>query len=144
MIREVLIGTASLAIALCGLQAATTEAQKPAPGLPGVTAKDPFPEGCVSCHVKLPDGRDMRLNAALKAVEGHPSVTAMVKSAPADCKKCHTKASGMGLELVLHKAHYGKGEKSHFVQEFGGSCLACHALDVKTGKMTVKSGPKNW
>lgn len=116
---------------------------KPAPALPGITAKDPFPNGCVSCHVITPDHRDMRLGPLLKTLK-HRNVDAVVKIVPNDCGKCHRAGTEKGLEKQFHKMHFGKKEKSVFVTEFGGQCLNCHALDPTTGKMTVKSGPRNW
>lgn len=112
--------------------------QKPSPS-------DPFPNGCVSCHGKTPDGKDVRLNVAIKLVKGHPSVASIVKTVPNDCGKCH-KPGGKTptLDVAVHKAHFGKGDKSVFVKEFKGDCTACHTLDAKTFKMGVKSGPKNW
>ena len=106
-------------------------------------AKDPFKNGCVSCHVVLPDGTDKRLNTAIKAIKGHPALT-MVKNVPGDCGKCHGKGKVSKLSFSLHKQHYEKGEKSVFLKELKGSCTSCHSLDVKTGKVSVKSGAKNW
>jgi hypothetical protein len=135
-----LVCAGSLAL---GLQD-TTKPQDRTAKVPGVTAKDPFPQGCVSCHVKLPDGRDVRLNNAIKLVKGHPDIAKIVAVVPTDCKKCHFAGGEKGLEKILHKMHYGKQEKSIYVQEFGEGCLNCHTVALKTGKMTVKSAPKNW
>ncbi len=116
---------------------------KPVPALAGITAKDPFPNGCVSCHVVLPDGKDVRLNAALKMIK-HPNVIGNVKKVPTDCGMCHKSGSSKGVEKLIHKMHYGKKDKSTFVLEFGGQCLSCHSLDPATGKMSIKTGAKNW
>ncbi|HSM18327.1 MAG TPA: hypothetical protein VK845_15175, partial [Gemmatimonadales bacterium] len=37
----------------------------PVRAIPGITADDPFPRACVSCHVVLPDGRDVRLSTLM-------------------------------------------------------------------------------
>ncbi|MBI5708031.1 MAG: hypothetical protein HZC36_13700 [Armatimonadetes bacterium] len=115
----------------------------PSPKIPGLTAPDKFPNGCVDCHIKLPN-EDVRLNVALKTVKHHPSVAGL-KTIPTDCGRCHRDGSPAGvLKTVLHKAHFQKKAESKFVTMFQGNCLACHALDAATGKVTVKSGPKNW
>lgn len=110
----------------------------------GEKAKDAFPNGCVSCHVDLGDGKDHRLNTLLGKVATHPKLT-VIKNVPNDCGMCHKPGSKMeGFNTLMHKVHYGKQAESEFVKLFGGSCLNCHALDPKTGKVTPKSGPKNW
>jgi nitrate/TMAO reductase-like tetraheme cytochrome c subunit len=107
------------------------------------SAKPDAKNGCVSCHVVLPDGTDKRLNTAVKAIKGHPAL-AMVKVVPSDCGKCHGKGKVSKLSVALHRLHYEKGEKSAFLKELKGSCTSCHSLDAKTGKVSVKSGAKNW
>lgn len=131
---------ATLALGLGVL--ALSSAQTAPPKLAGITAKDPFPNGCVSCHVKMPD-QDVRLNLIQKTVKKHPSI-ASVKTVPTDCMKCHKAGTKTAMSVGIHKMHYSKGEKSLFVQKFGGECLNCHTLDPKTFKMSVKSGAKNW
>lgn len=120
-------------------------AKAPQADLPGITTEDKFPKGCVDCHIKLPDGQDVRLSAVMKTIKDHPDL-AMIKNAPTDCKMCHKPTGGMapGLNTILHKYHYAKKGESKFVQMFQGNCLSCHAVDLKTGKMTIKAGPKNW
>ena len=56
--------------------------------LPGVTVEDDHPNGCVDCHQQTDDA-DYRLNVELKALEGHPDISAMMKTVPADCAMCH-------------------------------------------------------
>lgn len=139
MMNHKLIGMTLAAAALaCGLVTAQT-----AKSVPGLTGKDPYPNGCVSCHVKSA-GRDTRLNVDLKKIKGHPNVAGIVKTAPTDCAKCHAANSPNAISIVLHRAHFGKMGKSVFVQKFGGNCLSCHSFDPKTSRMKVKSGPKNW
>lgn len=112
-------------------------------GIAGLTSPDKFPKGCVDCHVKLPN-EDVRLNALMKGIKGHPSVAGL-KTIPTDCARCHRDGSPAPLlKTLLHKVHFEKKAESKFVTMFQGNCLACHSLEAATGKMTVKSGPKNW
>jgi len=105
-------------------------------------AKDPFPDGCVSCHAKVPDG-DHRLNVMLGKAK-HPNM-ASVKNVPTDCARCHKpSAQKPSFGEMVHKQHFGRGEASVFVQKFKGDCAHCHEMNAKTGKVVSKSGPKNW
>lgn len=145
MTRIQFIGTLALAICV-GTMVGFSPGKKTADtNLPGITTKDAFPNGCVSCHIgKSPDG-DHRLNIDLKKIKAHPDVTSMVKVVPKDCGKCHKAGpKPASLNAALHKVHYGREAASLFVKKFQGSCLHCHALNVKTGVMTMKSGTKNW
>lgn len=118
-------------------------AQSKPPTLIGINSKDPFPSGCVSCHIKLPD-KDVRLNVMLAKVGKHPNITSVVKVVPTDCAKCHKEGSARSLSVSSHKMHFQNPTKSEFISKFGGQCLNCHKLDAKTFKMSVKSGAKNW
>jgi cytochrome c553 len=111
--------------------------------LPGISGKDENPNGCVDCHKNA--DKDYRINAELAKVSGHPKIDKIVKTVPKDCAICH-KAGGKVAELniVMHKAHYSKPAENAFVTVYKGSCLHCHALDLNTGVMSVKGGPKNW
>jgi len=114
------------------------------PFLPGVTVTDEHPNGCVDCH-KVSGGNDYRLNAELANVEGHPQVDAIVKNVPQDCLMCHKEGTKAGpLNLITHKYHYRNPNDNHFVSYYQGACLNCHSVSPGSGKMTVKSGPKNW
>ncbi|HXH60953.1 MAG TPA: hypothetical protein VNI20_06305 [Fimbriimonadaceae bacterium] len=107
--------------------------------------KDPFPNGCVSCHITTPEGMDVRLNVLTKNIKGHPNIASFVKVVPTDCMKCHKDGGKIpSMDVVVHKAHFAKGEESIFVEKFNGDCKACHVLDMKTYEMGVKSGAKNW
>jgi hypothetical protein len=103
-------------------------------------SKDPFPNGCVSCHAKVSDG-DHRLQAML-AKKKHASL-ANVVNVPGDCMKCH-KSKSPTFGQSVHKQHFGRGSASAFVEKFKGDCSHCHRVDPKTGKATFKSGKKNW
>jgi len=113
--------------------------------LPGINAEDKYPNGCVSCHVDAGGGNDYRINVELKKVTDHPDVGAMMNTLPKDCSMCHKEGGAASpLNTITHKQHYANPGENHFVTEYDGACLACHALDLSTGAMTIKNGPKNW
>jgi len=116
------------------------------PYLPGITITDEYPNGCVDCHKNQGAGKDYRLNVSLIAQDPkHPKIDAIVKKLPDDCLMCHKEGAKVSpLNLMVHKAHYEKGAKSPFVQSYQGACLSCHRLEAASGKMSVKSGAKNW
>jgi hypothetical protein len=125
--------------------ATATSAAKPAaapagvPALPGLTAKDLNPNGCVSCHKG-----DTSLDKLLKKLK-HKNVDKKTTTVPDDCKSCHEGDEDVDpLSSVVHLAHYGEAAKSKFVTEAGGQCLHCHALNTETGVIGVKKGAKNW
>lgn len=109
--------------------------------LPGLLQADGFAKGCVDCH-KVEGKDDRRITTNLP--KDHPDV-GKLKTIPTDCASCH-KRGGAGPELagVMHQSHYQNTEKNGFVLYYKGACLNCHAVDVKTGVVSVKSGPKNW
>jgi hypothetical protein len=109
---------------------------------PPVLADD-FPNGCVSCHVVLPDGMDKRLNAVLDEV-GHVSIRNKVSVVPGDCIKCHRTVDGPAFSQLIHMAHVREPEKNVFVSRFGGDCRHCHAVDPATGSVSLKTGKPNW
>jgi cytochrome c551/c552 len=118
---------------------------KPKAFLPGITATDEHPNGCVDCHKNQGEGKDYRLNVSLAKLPGHPKIDAMVKQLPEGCMMCHREGGKVSaLNLMLHKAHYAKPADNPFVQFYQGACLNCHKLDPASGKMTVKSAAKNW
>lgn len=134
--------TTSAPAAKAAATPAATTATAPSsatPILPGIVGKDTKPNGCVSCHTG-----QHTLNKDLAAAK-HKNVDAKTKVVPTDCKSCH-KADGDidSLAQMAHLVHYADGEKSEFVREYGGQCLHCHAIDLKTGDAKVKSGAKNW
>lgn len=104
---------------------------------------DDFPNGCVSCHVVLPDGMDKRLNAVLAEV-GHVALKNKVSVVPGDCIECHKTADGPAFSNLVHMAHTRSPEKNVFVTRFGGDCRHCHAIDPATGNVSLKAGKPNW
>jgi hypothetical protein len=134
--------------------------------IPGLTAPDQFPRGCVDCHVVLPDSKmDMRLSTLMAqwqekvdeallervraytpkevALKGrHPKVTVAGVEVPKACLGCHTRTSKVAPPLapMLHGLHLVGGEKNHFLTVFQGECTHCHRLDTATGNWTLKSG----
>jgi len=123
--------------ALVAVAAVSFAAPPPAPrAIPGITAKDAFPQGCVSCHMKVPDG-DMRLSAMLaKHAKKHPPINA--KDIPASCRKCHAAASKKALAPMVHRIHFGN-DKGLFLSTFQGECTHCHKLDRKIGVWSIPS-----
>ena len=135
LVGLVVVGVITAALVLSGASAADTA------WLPGILQPDGFAKGCVDCH-KVDGKNDYRITAYLP--KDHPDVSKL-KTIPSDCASCH-KRGGAGPELpgLMHQTHYRNPEKNGFELYYKGACLNCHALDVKTGVMSVKSGPKNW
>lgn len=125
--------------------------------IPGITAPDAFPNGCVDCHVKehrisalLAAKRDAKSLAAMQAfvpagitLKGkHPPVP--VKDVPVSCMKCHAAASKAipPFAPLMHGIHFAKAEQSEFVKQFGGECTHCHKLNRANGTWSLRSGPE--
>jgi hypothetical protein len=127
-------------------------AEKPAPKssapvIPGINAPDKLSHGCLDCHANPgANGKNMLLPPLLKAMTAvkHADVAKLVKLVPTDCAKCHKEGATKGgsLASMAHKAHL-TGSDSPFIA-LGGTCMSCHALDPKTGRINVKSAPANW
>ena len=137
----ILLAVAGVAGAVLVLMAADNAK----PYLPGITVTDDHPNGCVDCHKNQGEGKDYRLNVSLAQTGEHPKIDAIVKKLPQDCMMCHKEGGKVAaLNLMLHKAHYEKASESAFIQFYQGACLNCHKLDAASGKMSIKSGAKNW
>ena len=146
-----------IAVALgvgAGIAVFTQEQEVPA--IPGITAPDEKPNGCVDCHRERPDiGRDFRLSKYIKewAEEGaeeeilelakaawpkaslsgkHPDVSSAVatQDLPTFCLACHGDGSDKPLYKYLHLQHFYGGEENHFITGYGGYCTNCHAVDL--------------
>ena len=128
-------GLKGLGFLVCGVMVALSL------GLPATA--DDFPDGCVSCHVVLPDGADKRLATILDEI-GHLSLKGKVARVPADCIACHEKKSVTKSSVLAHQAHFGTPEKNIFIERFGGDCRHCHAVDGETGEAALKQGDANW
>lgn len=111
--------------------------------VPAAPQADDFPEGCVSCHVVLPDGADKRLEKVLGEV-GHRSLKGKVEEVPADCIACHAKIDDPSFSSLIHTAHFDRAEANVFLQRFGGDCRHCHVMDGATGTAGTKEGSRNW
>ena len=140
-------------------------------GLPtmGLAAVDPYPNGCVSCHVVDKEtGKDHRLSTQLKewtagkvepgllakskatapagvTLKGkHPAAEDSLEDIPAACLDCHDAGSKKAppFARLLHLAHLTGGPKNVYVTTFKGDCSNCHKLNVQTGEWTLPSGPE--
>lgn len=89
-------------------------------------SSDEKADGCVSCHRKVSEEKDYSLTAEMAAMNkefGHPN---MPIEGPEQCATCHREGDN-SLDKVLHKAHL-LGEENHFLTNYEGSCVQCHAL----------------
>jgi len=68
-----------------------------------------------------------------------------LKTIPTDCALCHKRGGrAPSCRLSCTRRTIGTRKKNGFVLYYKGACLNCHVVDVKTGVVSVKSGPKNW
>jgi hypothetical protein len=145
---------------------AAAPAQPPARAIPGITAQDEFPRGCVDCHVQLPERNlDVRLSTLIREWEQlvpdallakaqaaapagvtlrgkHPIVKEPLAHIPADCLSCHRKDAKLAppFARMLHAIHLTGGEQNHFLTMFQGECTHCHKLNSATGAWSLFSG----
>jgi hypothetical protein len=110
---------------------------------PVATAADEFPQGCVSCHMVLPDKADKRLSVVLAEL-GHLPIKGKVARVPADCIACHDSKVDTPFSVIVHKAHFGSPDKNEYIKRFGGDCRNCHTMDGATGQAKLKQGDVNW
>lgn len=134
----------------------------------GITAEDPFPGGCVDCHVNRPDiKKDVRISTAMSSwyegvdtrllekvqplVEGkgqlkgvHPTVQDSLRDIPAGCMKCHRENSAAAIPFsgMMHLIHLVGGENNHFMTIFQGECTYCHKFSPAKGEWSLPSGPE--
>jgi hypothetical protein len=134
--------------------------------IPGLTAPDKFPQGCVDCHVNMPQEKmDVRLSTLMRqwqeevepallekakryappglTLKGkHPKLAQGVGEAPKSCLTCHSRSSKIAppFSRLVHGLHLVGGEANHFMTLFQGECTHCHKLDGETGIWSVKSG----
>lgn len=151
-----------------GIAANDPMALPPARKIPGLTADDEFPGGCVDCHINMPDiQQDERISVSMlkwnKSVEPellekaqsvtiagirlkgvHPPATESLRDIPAACIMCHSinSAKAPPFAALLHAIHLTGGDDNHFLTIFQGECTYCHKMNVETGVWTVPSGPE--
>ncbi|KAA0255833.1 hypothetical protein FBQ97_05035 [Acidobacteria bacterium ACD] len=139
----------------------------PARKVPGITAPDTHPGGCVDCHVRYPERKaDERLSVlmagwrtkvgpellaksqaasppGMKLKGKHPPLSA-AKDVPASCLRCHSPGSKSAppFAALVHAIHLTGGEANHFLTVFQGECTLCHKLDAATGTWRMPSGPE--
>ena len=164
------VALASLLVASAPAPAAPPEGVPPLPParkIPGLTAPDTHPMGCVDCHIRYPERKqdtrlstliagwktkvDPKLLATAQAVSPagtklkgkHPPASA-TKDVPASCLRCHSPASKSAppFAALVHAVHLTGGDKNPFLTDFQGECTLCHKLDAKTGRWKMPSGPE--
>jgi hypothetical protein len=162
----------TVALVLAAALAVTVTGQTPAASqtsasrqIPGITAKDVYPNGCVDCHVAGKDG-DIRLSTLMaKWTTAVPAALAdKAKASSADPSKikgkhlpmpnvkantpqtclagCHKKGSTMAppFAQLMHAIHLTGGGQNRFLSVNQGECTHCHKLDQKTGAWKMPSG----
>ena len=132
-------------------------------------AVDPYPNGCVDCHVMQKDkGSDLRLSVALQnwtsgkvstdllaqskasappglVLKGkHPAAADSLEDIPGACLDCHsvTSKKAPSFARLLHLVHLTGGTNNAFVTTYKSDCTSCHKLDSKTGEWSLPSGPE--
>jgi len=142
------------------------DAAPPLRPIPGLTAPDPFPRGCVDCHVDMPDrNMDVRLSTLMRGwqervdaallnkarafspagivLEGrHPKVEVAGEEIPKACLECHSSTSTTAPPFgrLLHGLHLTGGAENHFLSLFQGECTHCHKLNPATGLWSLGNG----
>lgn len=147
---------------------AGAEPQEPPPlrNIPGITATDIFPMGCVSCHLNFIDrNMDTRISTLLtnwsekvepkllelaqavtpndvKLTGKHPSATDSLSDIPRACLECHNRMSHNTppFSQMVHLIHLNGGKDNHYMTLFQGECTHCHKLNPKTGEWFLPSG----
>jgi len=134
--------------------------------IPGITAKDPYPNGCVDCHVAGKTG-DIRISVLMAAyatavppalvdkakasspaalasrIKGkHMAVPNVKANVPQSCMSaCHKKGSTMAPSFaqLMHTIHLQGDAKNTYLTTHQGECTYCHKLDPKTGAWKIPS-----
>ena len=134
-----------------------------------VAAVDPYPNGCVSCHVAdKAKGTDHRLSVALAkwsagkidagllaqarasapaglTLKGkHPSAEDSLEDMPSGCLDCHSSDSKKAppFARLIHLVHLTGGANNAYVTTYKSDCMNCHKLSTKTGEWSMPSGPE--
>jgi hypothetical protein len=120
-------GVLSAAVAVAGLLLTSLVVTvRPVPAAPATA-------GCTACHIA---GRAAPLDASLKRIKNHPQLPAPTVAMCAACHKSAGKARPLGP--LLHRRHLGAAA---FTGTYKGNCTSCHAVDLKTGAVTVIGVP---
>ena len=164
-----LVVTFLIAVSTMAFGAPPEDASHAAPTvrqIPGLTAPDQFPRGCVDCHVNMPDrNMDVRLSTLMRgwqeevepvllarvrgltpaavALKGrHPKVDVAAEEIPTACLKCHSQASTTAppFDRLMHGLHLVGGAGNHFLSLFQGECTHCHKLDQATAGWSLGRG----
>lgn len=162
----------TVALVFLVAMAAVTTTQRPASAqtgarqIPGITAKDAYPNGCVDCHVAGKTG-DMRISVLMakyatavppglidKAKASSPAaLAARIKgkhmpvpnpkaNVPQSCMTaCHKKGSTVAppFAQLMHTIHLQGSAQNTFLTTHKGECTFCHKLDSKTGAWKIAS-----
>lgn len=167
----VVLASLLLAAVVTAQSEETQEGPPPPPPLreiPGLTAEDPHPNGCVDCHVVLTQPpMDVRIStllaqwnekvepkllAAAKAAAAdpekitgrHPKAAGALKNIPGGCLMCHGKDSKNAppFARMIHLIHLTGGSENPYMTYYQGDCTHCHKLDTRTGTWRIPSGPE--
>lgn len=139
----------------------------PARAIPGLTADDPHPRGCVDCHRDMKEfNMDTRLSTLMgkwregvveprlltaakaaaadstKITGKHPPAAGTLKNIPSACLVCHGKSSKTAppFARMLHLIHLTGGDANPYMGYFQGDCTHCHKLNQSTGGWSMPSG----
>jgi hypothetical protein len=162
-------GFASIAVSVAAQPPQGSPPMPPARKIPGITAPDTHPAGCVDCHINYVDMKlDARFSTLMKgwtagvppvlvshaknaapaglAISGkHPAIPAgSFKNIPGSCMACHGKASKLAppFARMIHGIHLTGGDQNPFLTMFQGECTLCHKLNATSGSWTIPSGPE--
>ncbi|MEQ1731078.1 MAG: hypothetical protein ABL982_22140 [Vicinamibacterales bacterium] len=164
---QAIVLTAAVLLVSSLVPAAAGQAASPSPAvrqIPGLTAKDAYPNGCVDCHIvsKDADGRIGALMAtwtsavpaaltekarassvdASKIKGKHPAVANVKANIPQTCiAACHKPGSTTAppFARLMHVIHLTGGSGNRFLTANQGECMHCHKLDQKTGTWKTAS-----
>lgn len=162
------IACAALLAAVAPLRAQEHGSLPPPRSIPGITADDPHPGGCVDCHVADPSRNlDVRFStlfrlwkespdpeflarmqplapAGVTLTGAHPTSAATVSNIPKSCLMCHARDSEKAppLDRMVHTIHLQGGATNVFLTVYQGECTHCHKLDAATGEWRMPSGPE--
>jgi len=130
MVRKSLIFGLVVALVIgIGLGFAVFTAEEEVPQIPGITAEDTWPNGCVNCHKGVGDPAEPQTKLSIKLKE-------WAKGAPAELVELLQKAAPEGVTLTGRHP-----EVDVSTAEIPSTCYACHALDKETGKARYPSAP---